>query len=206
MIRDSLSRIGVSPQYVEVSNSEHTGFSFEIHDKTGKLVEKYLDPGASVGLGAMNASFERYLQLCDVLVVNQQVHPEVSWHALRLASQARIPSIFVACAPFETRSIREAEWIFVDTRSACGSGPQERSHSKKHGLTFVLTKDALSLLGDSGTKDWFISVPETTSADEVVIRLIHLASSGKNAMDVNLARSMLDPREDPKELGKRRGS
>lgn len=175
VILDSLNRLGISTQFVEVSKSEYTGLSFEIRTSGQTAPNVYFDPGASTGLGDFQYAIQNYLSLCDLIVINQWVHPALTAKVLELAGKHSIPTLYV-CSDPPRESPPAVDYLFLES-SANGQVADTGSVQARRGL-FLWREGQLSAFLPNGGEAYRLELNRQWDGDFLVARLLQSLSSG----------------------------
>jgi hypothetical protein len=176
IILDSLNRLGISTQFVEVSRSEYTGLSFEVTSPPQASPSVYFDPGASTGPGDFQYPIENYLSLCDLIIINQWVHRDLSAKVLKLAEENRIPTLYACSAP-PRESPLAVDYLFLESASGNGDSVECGSVQARKGL-FDWRGGTLSAFLPNGEQVYRLEMGSKCDGDSLVVRLMQSLSSG----------------------------
>ncbi len=183
IILDSLNALGIGTQFVEVSKSEYTGISFEIHRKLDGAQSVYFDPGASIGRGEFHYLLQDYLILCDVILLNQWLHPAVSARVLDMAAKSSIPTLYVCSAPPRDKPL-EVDYLLLEGAEAAegaeggvrAAEPPEAGAVRVRKGCFRWSGGELSAFSPEGRRVYKLELDREWDADYLAIRLMRSLS------------------------------
>jgi ribokinase len=171
VILDSLNALGISTQFVEVSKTEYTGISFEIKQKPGAAQNVFFDPGASTGRGDFHYLLQDYLTLCDVVLLNQWLHPAMSARVLDMAVKSSVPTMYVCSAPPRDTPL-EVDYLFLESPSG---SPEHTGLQVRKGC-FLWSGGELSAFSPAGQLVYKLPLDRDWDGDYVAIRLMRSLS------------------------------
>ena len=171
LILDSLNALGIGTQFVEVSKNEYTGISFEINRKKAAAPSVYFDPGASTGRSEFHYLLRDYLTLCDVILLNQWLHPAMSARVLDMAAKSSIPTVYVCSAPPQDKPL-EVDYLFLEA----ASGPPEAGSVHVRRGCFLWSGGELSAFSPGGQLVYKLQLDRDWDGDYLVIRLMRSLS------------------------------
>jgi len=169
IILESLNRLGVSTQFIEVSKTEYTGMSFEVAKDNSSTPTIFFDPGASTGPGDFRYPIQDYLTLCDVIVINQWLHQGVSASVLELAEENSIPTMCVCSAP-PREPPAAVDFLFLENPSNGDVVDAGRRLARK-GL-FTWSNGELSAFKPNGDRSYTLQLNREWDGDYLAIRLM----------------------------------
>ena len=171
IILDSLNGLGISTQFVEVSKNEYTGISFEINRRQEAAPSVYFDPGASTGRGDFHYLLEDYLALCDVIILNQWLHPELSARVLEHGGQERHPHRVRLLRPSRDKPL-EVDYLFLE---AAASFRESGAVQVRKGL-FLWSDGELAAYSPGGEQVYRLQLDRKWDGDYLAIRLMRSLS------------------------------
>jgi sugar/nucleoside kinase (ribokinase family) len=169
LILDSLNSLGISTQFIEVSKEEYTGISFEVRSAGQEAQRVFFDPGASTGRGDFQYAIQNYLTLCDVIVLNQWLHPGLSAKVLELAKRSSIPTVYVCSTPPQEGALT-VDYLLLES-SAVGSAVDAGCLQARKGL-FLWSKGKLSAFQPNGDCVYKLELNRDWDGDYLAIRLM----------------------------------
>jgi sugar/nucleoside kinase (ribokinase family) len=172
IILDSLNGLGISTQFIEVSNSEYTGISFEVNSRDATQ-SVFLDPGASTGRGDFQYPIQNYLTLCDVIIINQWLEQGLIAKVLDLAGSSSIPTIYVCSTPPKDKPLA-VDYLFLESASD-GEVLDCSLIQARKGL-FLWRNGELSAFLPSGESAYKLKLNKDWDGDYLVIRLMRSVS------------------------------
>lgn len=175
-ILQSLSSLGIGTQFIEISRSEYTGLSFEVDGGAGSPPLAYFDPGASVGAGDFRLPIRSYLPLCDIALINQWFHPDLSGKILRQAEKSSIPTVYVCSMPPREAPPHGVDYLFLDlSERAAGDGEgdvrQAGALQVRRG-TLVWSGGRLRAVNPAGREILRLELDPRRNGDDIVTRLM----------------------------------
>jgi ribokinase len=168
IILDSLNRLGISTQFIEVSKSEYTGISYEVKRKGEAWQSVYFDPGASTGRGDFKYPIQNYLGLCDLAILNQWLHPGLRAQILQFAEDDSIPTVYV-CSAAPQEEPFEVDYLFLESASNSQEALSGSLKTRK-GL-FLWSEGELSAFLPEGDRVYKLKLNKDWDGDYLVIRL-----------------------------------
>jgi len=171
IILDSLNGLGISTQFVEVSKNEYTGISFEINRQQEAAPSVYFDPGASTGRGEFHYLLEDYLALCDVIILNQWLHPDLSARVLDMAAKSGIPTVYVCSAPPRDKPL-EVDYLFLEAASSF----RESGAVQVRKGRFLWSDGELAAYSPGGEQVYRLQLDRKWDGDYLAIRLMRSLS------------------------------
>jgi hypothetical protein len=180
-ILHSLAGLGVSTQFIQASPGEYTGLSFEVTESAGAAPLEYFDPGASVGPGDFQLPIQRYLPLCDAVLINQWFNPETCLDIARQAAEHHIPTLYVCSAPPRDCGDLVVDHLFLDAsrRPDAAQGGHEAGGPGARRATYIWGGGLLRVLGAQGREMQRLPLDPEADADRVVTLLMGAVAGGR---------------------------
>jgi hypothetical protein len=170
VILQSLAKLGISTQFIQISAEEYTGLSLSVSDAANGSPQEFFDPGANMGEGDFEAPIRDYLSLCDVVVMNQWINSGHCDTVRKVAESNSIPTIYVCTfPPHEIRT--PVEYLLLDVSKHSAMPTDLDRLSARRGV-FLWRDGAFSAYRPDGTLCYSLELDPQWDSDYLVTRLM----------------------------------
>jgi hypothetical protein len=170
VILQSLAKLGISTQFIQVSKDEYTGLSLSVSDTGNGSLQEFFDPGANMGEGDFEAPIRDYLSLCDVVVMNQWINSGHCSAVRRVAESNAIPTIHVCTFPPNAIPM-PVEYLLLDA-SRPGFAPVDLHALEARRGIFLWRDGVFSAHRPDGSLCYRLKLDPQWDSDYLVTRLM----------------------------------